>query len=87
MTASRTLITPRLMTRQQAASYCGMSLPTFQATCPVTPLTLGDSKRLERYDVRMLDKWIDHLSNGATPSSPQEKWLGLVEKPDVSRSR
>jgi hypothetical protein len=87
VTASRTLITPRLMTRQQAASYCGISVATFSANCPVAPVALGEGKRLERYDVRALDAWIDNLREMTDSMKNQRSWLGLVEKPDVSRSR
>ncbi len=79
---------PRLLTRQQAAAYCGMSLPTFEATCPVIAISMGNSKRLERYDIKALDGWIDRLGAEAQPSPiERQKWLGLVEKPHVSRSR
>ena len=52
----------RLLTRAQAAAYCGLSLSTFSTLCPVQPLSLGDDKRLERYDVVALNEWIDGLA-------------------------
>ncbi len=53
---------PRLLTREQAAIYCGVSGPTFSVHCPVRPISLGPGKRLERYDIHSLDRWIDTLS-------------------------
>jgi hypothetical protein len=64
---------PRLLNRQQAASYCGTSTPTFAAVCPIHPVALGKGKRLERYDIRQLDKWIDAL--GSKDTSSRKDWL------------
>jgi hypothetical protein len=52
---------PRLLTKSQAASYCGLSLPTFGSVCPVRAIALGVGVRMERYDLRELDAWIDSL--------------------------
>ncbi|MGO7207459.1 hypothetical protein ACCT30_41350, partial [Rhizobium ruizarguesonis] len=52
---------PRLVTKSQAASYCGLSAPTFSSVCPVRPIALGVGVRMERYDLRELDGWIDGL--------------------------
>src|SRR4051794_35216470 len=62
------LIAPRLLTRTQAAIYCGVSVPTFSAHCPVRPISLGPGRRLERYDIHSLDRWID-ISSGTVASS------------------
>ncbi len=83
--SARAVIPPRLLTRQQAAGYCGLSVPTFEATCPVRPIALGDERRLERYDMRALDAWIDGLGEGSG-LEPATSWLGLVEERHVSRS-
>ena len=45
-------IVPRLLTRQQAAAYCGVSVPTFVGVCPIKAVALGSSKRLERFGRR-----------------------------------
>jgi len=76
----------RLVTREEAAHYCRVGLSTFLAICPIRPISLGNSKRLERYDVRALDEWIDKLG-GKGPLSSGSNWLGLVEKPNGSRAR
>ena len=54
-------VAPRLLTRQQAAAFIGVSEPTFLVVCPIRPIALGPGKRLERYDIRALDSWIDEL--------------------------
>lgn len=53
----------RLLTRTEAAAYCGLSIAAFTALCPVRPISLGNDKRLERYDIVELDKWIDSLAS------------------------
>lgn len=70
---------PRLLTRQQAAAYCGVSVSTFVGACPVKPIALGHGKRLERFDRLFLDKWIDSLSS-AVPLG--KNWLAELENSD-----
>jgi len=76
-------VTPRLLTRQQAASYCGVGIETFAMRCPVRPISLGPGKRLERYDILVLDRWIDRLHNGG--SAPTKNWLAALESEDDGR--
>lgn len=49
----------RLLTKTQAARYCGLSPATFGGICPVKPIALGEGARMHRYDVRDIDRWID----------------------------
>lgn len=70
-------IVPRLLTREQAAAYCGVSSATFKGICPVRPIALGASKRLERYDLRALEQWIDTFG-GDKPSSGTD-WLATLD--------
>lgn len=63
---------PRLLTRQQAAVYCGLSLTAFATHCPVRPVSLGPDSRLLRFDIETLDRWIDNL--GSNPSAEVD-WL------------
>ena len=70
-------VAPRLLTREQAANYCGVSIPTFAAHCPIRPISLGPGKRLERYDLHSLDHWIDALSG--TTASFGKNWLAALE--------
>lgn len=57
----------RLLTKTQAARYCGLSVPTFGSVCPVRAIALGVGVRMERYDVIELDSWIDGLRNNGNP--------------------
>ncbi|MGB8892714.1 MAG: hypothetical protein WCD13_00085 [Pseudolabrys sp.] len=76
----------RMLTRQQAATYCGVSVPTFMVVCPISPVALGEGKRLERYDIRSLDEWLDKLSkDGASSNDWLAKWD--FEHGDRSRER
>jgi len=56
---------PRLLTKSQAAAYCGVSASTFRSVCPVRAIALGVGVRMERYDIHALDQWIDRLSASA----------------------
>ena|SRR5689334_14770728 len=59
-------LTPRLLSRDQAAAYCGISVSHFDATVgsEVPPVRLLN--KTVRWDVRALDRWID-LAGGAVP--------------------
>jgi hypothetical protein len=78
-------IVPRLLTREQAAAYCGVSLPTFMGICPVRPIALGAGKRLERYDLRALEQWIDTFSGDK--ASCGRDWLAALDAKDDGGSR
>ncbi len=67
----------RLLTKGEAASYCGVSVPTFLMLCPVKPIALGADKRLERYDLLSLDKWIDSLD--PFNNSRGRDWLKMMD--------
>jgi predicted DNA-binding transcriptional regulator AlpA len=68
----------RLLTKSQAASYCGLSLPTFGSVCPVRPIALGVGVRMERYDVHEIDGWIDGLRNAGKPLRTAEALLDAL---------
>jgi hypothetical protein len=53
--------------------------------CPVRPIALGPGKRLERYDVRALDAWIDNLSQ--RDSAVRTDWLAVLDAKHDDRSR
>lgn len=54
---------PRLLSRQQAAEYLGVSSDTFERICPVQPVDL--EMRGLRFDREKLDAWIDGLADRA----------------------
>ena len=71
-------ITPRLLTKTQAAEYCGLSPVTFGSVCPVTPIVLGEGVRMHRYDVREIDAWID--SHKAPAKADRESIWDMIQR-------
>ncbi|ACL57881.1 hypothetical protein [Methylobacterium nodulans] len=55
---SRAQVIPRLMSKAEAAAYCGFSVAVFEREVSVRPMAFGN-KRLERYDRVDLDNWIE----------------------------
>jgi hypothetical protein len=53
-------MTPRLLTPDQAAAYCGVGRENFEARVGVPPLQLFGARRL--YDRIALDRWLDRQS-------------------------
>jgi len=68
----------RLLTKTQAAHYCGMSVATFGGVCTVRPIALGEGARMHRYDVRDIDNWIDSFKAGG--GKPKSLFEELMEK-------
>ncbi|TXN73444.1 hypothetical protein [Methylobacterium sp. WL6] len=67
----------RLLTRAQAASYCGLSTIVFQRECDVCPIRFG-ANTVQRYDRRDLDHWIDRLKG--EPDAPSfDQWLDALD--------
>lgn len=63
---------PRLLNRDQAASYCGVSATTFEAHVAVQPVRIG-SRVL--WDKVALDAWLDEQSglvNSKQPATPYD---------------
>jgi hypothetical protein len=78
------ILFPRLLSREQAAAYCGVSVPTFASVCPIKAVALGHGKRLERFDRISLDQWIDSLGS---KESSREDWLNKLDQGDDRGSR
>ncbi len=78
-------IMPRLLTKAEAAAYCGIGTATFEAHCPVRPIALGQSKRLERFDRVALNKWIDRLADDDDAVS--RDWLAEMDDQNDGCSR
>ncbi len=59
-------ITPRLLSREAAATYCGISPSLFDehVAAAVRPVEIG---RRNLWDVRALDRWLDAQSGLAHP--------------------
>lgn len=62
-----------LLTTDEAADYCGVSVNSFRAHVRVAPVKIGKSVR---YDRRALDQWAAN-QNGSPLSG--EDWLGKLD--------
>jgi hypothetical protein len=52
---------PRLLSKTQAAAYCGVCPKIFDQVCPVKPIQLLE--RIPRYDRFALDQWMNTLDD------------------------
>lgn len=71
----RSIIEPRLLTRQQAAERCGLTESGFSSWV-IRKLVPGSLPGTRRWDAKALDQALDRLS-GLNPErelTPYEKW-------------
>lgn len=83
-------VAPRMLTKEQAAAYCGISAPVFAASCSVRPTAMGRSDRLLRYDIRKIDRWLDGLGGSGQVGERygEPDWLAEMDRNDgVDRTR
>lgn len=57
-------LSPRLLYRDEAAAYCGISGELFERCVKVAPIKFG-SKR--RWDLRAIDHWLDQQMSAPDP--------------------
>ena len=69
---------PAALNQQMAAAYCGLSVATFTAHCPVKPVVITSSKAGKRYLRIRLDEWLLSLEDGN--SSPERTGMGQLRK-------
>jgi hypothetical protein len=55
------IIRRRMLTQEEAAEYCGVSVKAFKRACPVVATVIGETA-IRRYDIYKLDEWLDQLS-------------------------
>lgn len=67
---------PAALRLDQAAAYCGLSVETFKAKCPVKPIHFTDSSRGDRYLRARLDEWLASLDPNEQPSQPVKRSWG-----------
>lgn len=65
---------PAAMNQKMAAAYCGLSVDTFNATCPVQPVVITSSRTGRRYLRRRLDEWLISLET----SRPARQGMGAL---------
>lgn len=56
------VIEKRMLRQSEAASYTGLAVKHFKATCPVQPVEMRPGTAL--WDKRDLDRWIDEMKEG-----------------------
>lgn len=72
-------MTPRLLSRDAAAAYCGMSHNHFDehVAKSVPPLNFG---RRNLWDIKTLDRWLDERSGLAQAAPPiRNEWDEILE--------
>ena len=60
---------PAAMTQQLAAAYCGISVDTFAAACPVLPVVITTSNAGKRYLRVRLDEWLLSLEGSGAKTT------------------
>ena len=68
----------RLLTSKEAAAYLGMCVNTFRTLAPVSAVDFGEKHtRIKRYDLKLLDQWLDRQAGIANDDglSEMDKWL------------
>jgi hypothetical protein len=65
---------PAALPLNQSAEYCGLSVDTFKAKCPVKPIEFTESPRGHRWLRTKLDAWLDTLDpNDAASPAPRRR--------------
>lgn len=86
MTTRAAILLPvkRLLTKQEAAAYCGVSVNTLIAHVRISPVNIGNCVR---YDIRDLDRWIDARANSApVETMTGDEWLDRLDEVSVARA-
>lgn len=68
------LPTKLLLTTDEAADYCGVSVNTFRAHVKVTPVKIGSSVRFDR---RAIDQWA--AAQDRSKPLTGDDWLELLD--------
>lgn len=65
-------IEPRLLSRIEAARYCGISVNHFLTHVPVSPREIGAKKLWDR---KAIDRWLDDSPSSDNAGPSAEEWL------------
>jgi len=68
---------PRLMTKAQAANYCGVCVESFAVNCPVEPIRIRSGEKGLRWDTHDLDEWMESKEQDLIGSNGVD-WLKRV---------
>lgn len=64
-----------MLTKREAAAYCGVPISRFPVAVSVKPVAMPHGKSL--YDIRDLDEWLDRLKTGE-PNDDDEDILSKL---------
>jgi hypothetical protein len=64
-----------MLTRVEAAAYCGMKVKGFEFNCPCRPSALPDGGTA--YDIHELDRWLDSIKGGGATNG--DEYLSRLE--------
>lgn len=80
---------PAALRLDQAATYCGLSVPTFAAVCPLKPSEFTQSSRGRRWLRARLDVWLDTLDPNHPRTGSVRRTFGdmLSKPPEPTRRR
>lgn len=67
----------RMLTVEDAADYCGLSVNSFRAYIKIHPVNFGRSVRYDRKD---LDEWLDRFRQSPTQNRPVWELAGNAGK-------
>ncbi|WP_084801456.1 hypothetical protein [Bradyrhizobium sp. Ec3.3] len=67
---------PAALRLDQAAAYCGLSVPTFSAVCPVKPIEFTQSSRGRRWLRARLDAWLASLDKNDPETGSVRRRIG-----------
>lgn len=70
-------LAPRLLSRNAAAAYCGVTAETFEThvRVHVAPIEIG-ARRL--WDIKALDRWLDERSGLVEALRPAQEWIARL---------
>jgi hypothetical protein len=58
-TLNLSIVAKRMLSKSEAAHYCGMPIKRFEVDCPVKPVQFPNGDL--RWDIHDLDSWLDTL--------------------------
>lgn len=74
-------ISPRLLSPEEAADYLGYRSTAVLKNIPIKPVQLAivGVGRGPRYDVAVLDRWLDQLSGIRSPGTAADREVDLIQ--------
>lgn len=79
---------PAALRLDLSAAYCGLSVDSFKAICPVKPIQLTPSSHGRRWLRTRLDEWLSSLDpSGSEAAPPRRSLADRIGEPDARRRR